>query len=478
MEISLDKLTAIQRDRCSESFFDFVRFFWDVIIKEDPVYNWHIPFLCSELESMSYYIVNRLPKPYDLIINIPPGTSKSTICTVMFPVWLWIKDPTLRVITNSYASDLSTDHAVKSRDIIISQKFKRLFPEIGLRPDKSAKQNYENIKGGTRNTTSTGGAITGKHAHVIINDDPLNPKQASSEADRKAAISHSTQTLSSRKIDKRNTPTITVMQRLHENDVTGYLLTQKSEMIKHICLPAEESEDVRPVELRVRYTDGLLDPVRLDRVVLTEAKKDLGSYGYANQFGQKTAPPEGGILKSEWFEIIDWQDKFSSLTWNTTIDPAYSDSKDNDESGFLQFAADGNEMIIRFAEGVYLEFPELVKYVESFSLLHGHGSRSMIIVEPKASGKSLVQQKKRESRINIKEGQSPFKDKESRATDISPICESRRVKIIKGNWNNYFLDQIKTFPNGKQDGIIDCLVMAVNEIFKQSGSFKPARVRQ
>ncbi|PIF44312.1 putative phage terminase large subunit-like protein [Chryseobacterium sp. 52] len=463
IDINPEKLTALQKERCEESFFNFVMLFWDVVIKETPVYNWHIPYLCEELQDLSYYIVNRLPKPYDLIINIPPGTSKSTICTVMFPVWLWVKDPSIRIITNSYASDLATELAVKSRDIIVSEKFKRVFHKIRLRSDKSAKQNYENTKGGTRNTTSTGGAITGKHAHVIINDDPLNPKQASSEADRKNAIAHSTQTLSSRKVDKRNTPTITIMQRLHENDVTGFMLSNKGEMIRHICLPAEVSKDVKPAHLIERYIDGLLDPIRLDHDVIKEAKIDLGSYGYSNQFQQITAPPEGGILKAIWFEVVDWKPEYNSIIWNTAIDPAYTDSTDNDESGMLQFGQLNNECIIRHAEGVYLEFPDLVKYVDTFTSNHGYSQKSMIIVEPKASGKSLVQQKKRDTKINIKEGENPLKDKPARASDISPYCESRRVKLIRGNWNQYFLDQVKTFPNAKQDGIIDCLVMAVND---------------
>lgn len=465
MEIDLNLIYAVQRERCQKSFFDFVRLFWDVVIKEEPVYNWHIPYLCSELQELSKYIVAREKKPYDLVINIPPGTSKSTICTIMFPAWLWTQDPTLRIISNSYSADLSTEHAVKSRDIISSEKYKRLFPEVVIRADKSAKQNYENTAGGARYTTSTGGTITGKHAHIIINDDPLNPKQASSDAERKLAISHSTQTLSSRKIDKKNTPTVLVMQRLHENDVTGHILSQKGEMIKHVCLPAELSEDVKPDEVRDKYMNGLLDPIRLDADVLKEAKVDLGSYGYANQYSQRTAPPEGGLLKSKWFPIVDWEERMNGLVWNTAVDPAYSSSTDNDETGLLQFAVDGNEVLIRYAEGVYKEFPDLAKYLESFALLHGHSRKSMIYVEPKASGKSLVQQKKRDSNLNIKEGVSPFKDKEARVMDISPICESQRVKLIKGNWNEYFLDQVKTFPNGSQDGIVDCLVIAVNEAF-------------
>ena len=142
MSIDYSELAiAVVADECRKSFFFFVKTFWDVIIKEAPVYNWHIPFLCDELQKLSVSVVERSPKPYDLIINIPPGTTKSTIVTVMWPVWLWTQDPSLRIITNSYSGALSIDHATKSKDIIESDKFRKLFPEIKIRRDKSGNIN-------------------------------------------------------------------------------------------------------------------------------------------------------------------------------------------------------------------------------------------------------------------------------------------------------------------------------------------------
>ncbi len=163
--------------------------------------------LCQELQRIADQIILRKPKESDLIINIPPGTTKSTITTIMFPAWIWTKDPTIRIITNSYSADLATEHAVKSRDIIQSDLYKRCFPTIRIRRDKSAKMSYENTKTGARYATSTGGTITGKHAHIIINDDPLNPGQAASEAERHHANEH-TKTLASRKVDKENTSSV------------------------------------------------------------------------------------------------------------------------------------------------------------------------------------------------------------------------------------------------------------------------------
>ena len=249
MKLTKDLFVRAVADECRNNLFYFVKTFWDVIIHEDPVYNWHIPYLCEELQKLAQPVFERKPKLYDLIVNIPPSTTKSTIVTVMFPAWLWTNDPTIRVISNSYSSALSLDHATKSKDIIQSEKYMMLFPEVEIRHDKSGKQNYENTAGGFRYASSTGSTITGFHAHIIINDDPVNPKQAESDQMRKVANDH-VKTLSSRKVDKAVTPTITIMQRLHQDDVTGYLLSKKKDKIKHINLPAEDCEDVEPAELR------------------------------------------------------------------------------------------------------------------------------------------------------------------------------------------------------------------------------------
>lgn len=145
LTISDDDLTS---DICRGSFFEFVKEFWSIIIPEDPVYNWHIKFLCDSLQETVFRVKKRLPKLYDEIINIPPGTTKSTICTVMLPAWAWTVDPTLRIVTGSYSASLSTDHAVKSRDIIKSEKYRRLFPEVEIKKDQDNKTHYKNTGGG------------------------------------------------------------------------------------------------------------------------------------------------------------------------------------------------------------------------------------------------------------------------------------------------------------------------------------------
>lgn len=463
------KAMAIQlvAERCKQSFFYFVQTFWDVIIKEEPVYNWHIEYLCRELQDLSVSIATRQTKPYDLIINIPPGTTKSTITTIMYPVWLWTQDSSIRIITNSYSMDLSIEHATKSRDIITSDKFKRLFSNITLRRDKSAKSSYENTATGARYTTSTGGTITGKHAHIIINDDPLNPSQAASDADRNRANEH-TKTLSSRKVNKANTPVITIMQRLHEDDVTGYLLKKKGETIRHVCLPAEVSDNVKPTALKERYIDGFLDPVRLNRAVLDEAKKDLGSRGYAGQFEQTPSSDGGNIIKEEWFRKISMAE-FMAIRFKEPmhffLDTAFDEKKkktDNDPSGILAACKVKNNVYLFDAQKVYKTLPDLLRFLPEYVKGHLYSSQSTLRIEPKANGVSVVHMLEEISDLNVTRTPTPTDSKEVRLHAVSPKIECGRTYIVDGSWNEAFIDEVCGFPAKTHDEYVDILGYAIN----------------
>lgn len=462
IKLNLDQNKALAT-LCKRSFYRFFIEFWSEQSTEELSVNWHLKYICDELQKLAYYVVNRLPKPYDLFINVPPGTSKSSIVTQSFNAWLWTQDASLRVISSSYSNALSLSHSVKTRDIVNSDKYKKLFPEVELKRDEQSKSDFKTTKGGQRYTTSTGGTVTGMHGHIILVDDPINPQQSSSDKERERANEFCGTTLASRKIDKKNTPMVYVMQRLHESDPTGIMLVKKGKNIKHIKLPAELTEKTRaiPEEVEQYYEDGLLDPRRLGREVLDEALIDLGSYGYAGQFSQNPAPDDGGYLKRDWFRIIEWDQEFSRLEWNFTADTAYTEDESNDPSGYLSYARRGADYIIRYAQTEFLEFPELCRALKGFAELHGYTHRSIIKVEPKASGKSLVQTLKKNTDLNIKEGKSPNTDKVARVKDSAPVCESGRVFLIRGPWNKDFLDQLTTFPNAAHDEYIDCLTMMI-----------------
>jgi predicted phage terminase large subunit-like protein len=472
---SIPPIDQIEAELCRRSFYYFVQYFWDTIINEDPVWNWHIKEICDELQEIGIRVKNREPKLYDLIINVPPGSSKSTIATEMYPAWCWAIDPTQRFLCGSYTDAISNDLAEKCRTIIQSDKYRKLFPEIAL--TTSNITHLQNSKRGERYTTSTGGSATGLHAHQIIIDDPLNPKKAASDTERENANKWISGTLSTRKVNKEITPTILIMQRLHEQDPTGYLL-DRWKRVKHICLPAEISDLVKPEEYKNNYTDGLLDPKRLSALILEESKSDLGSYAYAGQFDQNPAPAEGGIFKKDWFSKIslaDYENIKKHISKDVLVDGAYTDKTENDPCGFMAsgvYRADGRLYIER-AVCKHLEFPEFTRYTVQFTQEAGFSKiRGKVKIEPKASGISAVQSLRKNTTLPVmnytfpKNGKVSMNDsKVTRAHAASPFVESGRVVLVEGNWNQEFLDQCGAFPNAAHDEYVDLLVMAVVDAY-------------
>lgn len=293
---------------CRDSFFDFMKTFWHVIIAEEPVWNWHIEYLCEELQVVAERLFKGLPRESDLLINEPPGCSKSTVVSVMFPAWVWTRMPDCRFITASYAHALSLDLARKSRDVICSDLYKKLFPEVKIREDAATKAHFVNTEGGDRFSVGVNGSVTGMHAHFLIVDDPLDPSQAMSEVELKNADRWMRHTLPSRKVSKTNSVTVVVMQRLHQSDPSGTMLEEAqkegSSKLRHICLPARlpdlDHNNVSPIELREKYIDGLMDPVRMPEATLKELEV-RSAYGFAGQFMQSPSPIGGGLFKEHYF---------------------------------------------------------------------------------------------------------------------------------------------------------------------------------
>ena len=467
----------VRAEACRRSLFTFVKEFWSEIIPEEPVYNWHIPYLCRELEQCFRSVVNRREKEYDLIINIPPGTTKSTLCTVMFPAWAWIaRNPEnpgqtgadLRFMTGSYSSSLSMEHAELSRDIIWSDKWKRYFPDLEIRGDKAQKSNFKNNHMGTRFSTSVGSTATGVHAHFLLVDDPVDPKKALSDVERDAANRWMDHTLSTRKVDKRITVTILIMQRLHKGDPTGNMV-EKSTKLRHIVLPASTEYDVKPPELKKFYRNGLLDPERLSMDVLKENKTKLGSYGYGGQFGQSPKPREGAMFQEEWFEIVDAAPA-GGTEWVRGWDLAATTEQEakNNEPAYTA----GVKM--KYVDGIFYiahssrfrKSPENVRRaIRALATQDEPGTIIDIPQDPGQAGKSQVRSFVRylpefEVRYSTESG-----DKVLRAEPISAQAEAGNIKLVRGPWNREYIDEITYFPNGFKDQV-DATTRAYNRLVK------------
>lgn len=454
------------------SFYDFVREMWESVIAEKPVWNWHIEYLCEELQTVAERVFKDQPKKYDLIINVPPGSTKSTICSVMFPPWTWTRRLSMRHICASHTQDLVLDLSRKSRDIVACEKYQACFPSSKLRPDQNTKGYFANFKGGMRYSATVGGkSPTGMHAHFLIVDDPIDPQKALSEAEIKSANDWMRETLPTRSVHKEITPIILIMQRLHQNDPTGNKLErwEKGEggPVKHICLPAEiptdkntEGYEVIPPKLSVKYKDGLLDPIRLPRHVLRNALGDLGQYGYAGQYGQSPIPVGGGMFQVSKIKIAKPPKRFRQV-WR------YWDKAGTHEGGTFTVGVKigedmENALEIKDEKGRVIErIPhywildvkrgqwashERETIIKQTARMDGKEVRIGIEQEPGSGGKESAEMTVKRLagyRVYV---DLPKGDKVARADPFSVQVNYGNVSMVEGEWNSDYINEMKFFP--------------------------------
>src|SRR5574340_1137791 len=468
------RLHEIHAEKCRRDFAFFVKEFWNEIDTEPLIWNWHLDVFCQAVMKVYNRVFQRLPKLYDLVVNVPPGTSKSKIFTVMAPVWGWINDSTLKFINGSYSGDLSLEHADMARDLIKSRRFKLYFPDIKIRPDKDAKGSYHNTARGSRFATSVGGTVTGMHALVITIDDPLNPRKAASEVELKAANHWMTQTLSTRKIDKEVTVTILVMQRLNQIDPSGELLDKAEsgkKKVRHICLPGEIFNGastvkngktihfVKPISLAKRYIDGMLDPKRMGKDVLLELMADLGQYGYAGQIQQQPAPPSGGMFKTDKIEIIDIPPPHCIAEQVRFWDKAGTDKKDNPGSAFtagvlMARLTNGKYCVLDVVRGQWAT-DEREDRMKQTAQLDGPNVRIWMEQEPGSSGKDSARGSIKNLAGYAVNAEPATGDKVFRADPFSVQVNWGNVCMVRAPWNRDYLDELSVFPFGKRKDQVD-----------------------
>ena len=211
------------------------RVFAELNPADDYSDNFHISIICQKLEAMRRGELKRL------IINVPPRSLKSIIASVAFPAFVMGHDPTRKVMAASYGQDLSDKHARDCRQVMLSDWYQRVFPRARLAADRRAVHEFETTMGGSRVSTSIGGAVTGLGAHIIIVDDPTKPEEALSDLEREKANQWYNHTLTQRLNDKANGSILVVMQRLHPNDFVGHI--KEYEEWEEVSFPAIAQQD-------------------------------------------------------------------------------------------------------------------------------------------------------------------------------------------------------------------------------------------
>src|ERR1700686_3683610 len=198
--------------------------------------NWHIQVIAAKLTEVREGKIRRL------IINLPPRHLKSLLASIAFPAWCLGHDPSAQFLSVSYAQDLADKLARDCRAILMSPWYRQIFP-TRLAPHRHAVQEFITTRHGYRLATSTGGVLTGRGADIILIDDPLKPEEALSDAQRQAANDWLGHTLYSRLNDKRNSAIVIIMQRLHEDDLVGYVLALEPWEVVRFPAIAEKNEE-------------------------------------------------------------------------------------------------------------------------------------------------------------------------------------------------------------------------------------------
>lgn len=444
---------------CRDSLWEFVKEFWEVLNPDEaPIWNWHVPYICRQLQVVAERVMRKEDKKYDLIINIPPGTTKSTVCSIMFPAWMWTRMPSAKMICGSYAFPLALDLSRKCRDIIRSSKYQMLFPHVQLSEDQDTKGYFTTTAKGGRVCIGTAGSITGFHAHIIIIDDPIDPKGAASAAIMKTAIQWIWGTLSTRKVEKRVTPIVLIMQRLHQNDPTGDWLervkadTEGVAPVKHICLPCELSDKVKPKKVAEKYVEGLLDCKRLSREVLAQTRAQLGPIIYAGQFEQNPIPAEGGLFKTEMIEIGVPPAKMVHAV-------RYWDKAGTEGAGCFSVGVkmgvdkEGTFWVLHVKRGQW-STNKREREILKTAQMDGVDVEVVVEQEPGSGGKESAESTIRRLAGYVVSADRPTGEKTTRWVPFSVQVNEGNVKMAYGAWNEDFLTEL---AYGKQSKYRDQL---------------------
>ena len=461
---------------CKRSLFVFMQEFWDTIIEEVPVWNWHIPFLCDVFQSTMERVARFEPKEQDIIVNIAPGTTKTITSTVMAVAWSWTRWPWMRHICGSYSSDLALIHAGFCRDIIYSDKYTRLFPELRIRPDWDSKQDFR-IQyftdagwrtGGGRQTTSVGSKGTGLHGHILWVDDPLNPKQAVSETMLQTANNWIDHTLSTRKVNKEVSTMIMIMQRLANDDPSGHLLDKKKDKVFHIKLPAEINSgyEVKPKALKKFYTNGYMDETRMGASVIEEMKLDLGEK-YPGQCGQEPSPPGGGMFKRTHWKYIDSFNiksaEFAVRAW----DKAGTEDGGAFTSGVLMAQLANEDIVVVDVIRAQRELFDREELIHNTAEADGPYVSIVLEQEPGSGGKDsyLYSQRNLEDTGGLVHAYRPTGPKQGRAEPWAKHVRKGKVYLVKALWNVDFVNEHADFPYGKYKDQVDSAAMGFSNLY-------------
>jgi predicted phage terminase large subunit-like protein len=420
--------------------------------------NWHLEAAAYQLERLRRGEVTRL------IINMPPRSLKSVTASVAFPAFVLGHDPTRRIICVSYSGDLAKKHANDFRAVAEADWYRELFPRMRI-GQKDSESEIELTARGFRLATSVGGTLTGRGGDLIIIDDPLKPDDAFSDVKRNGANEWFKNTLISRLDDKRRGAILIVMQRIHLDDLTGFVQSLSDDWTV-LSLPAlaEIDEDVPISEGKVyrRRAGEALSPEREPLVVLKTLMLQLGSDAFSAQYQQAPAAPGGAMIKRNWIQrysnLPPRQDQLLVVqSWDT----ASKGGPENDFSACTTWCVTRNRQW--YLVDVWrkrVDYPELKGAVQTQA---ARFRAQRVLVEDAGAGTSLVQELKWKIPGII--AVRPDRDKVSRMAVISAKFEAGQVFLPdRASWLADFEMELFAFPGSRNDDQCDSVSQALSEV--------------
>lgn len=472
-------LGAIKREKdyrdAEDSLFEFCRHAWHVIEPgQEFKSSWHLEAIAEHLEAIASGDIK------NLLVNIPPGTSKSIFVSVMLNAWWWIREPSLRVFSASYGESLAVRDAQKTRAIILSDWYQARWPDVRIKKGEDQKAKFDLESGGSRMATGIGGKATGFHMDLKIVDDPHSAKTAQSDAERQTALDWFDQTLSTRGVS-RDAATVVVMQRLHERDISGHIIDDIGGYT-HLMLPMRYESAMKKPKTSIGFEDPrtkdgeLLWPELFPEKVVKSLERNLGEYGASGQLQQRPSPAGGGILKTDHFQL--WSSDRSLPHFDAVIqswDTAFTERSTGDPSALTAwgfFTYEGKKCALLLdAFNDNLGYPALkAKVIEEWGSTYGEAKRrsDFILVEQKASGQSIIQDM-RVAGLPVKPYNPGRADKVTRAHMAAPILETDCIYVLESkarpkqfvSWATKFVKECELFPNGAHDDLVDTCTQVI-----------------
>jgi predicted phage terminase large subunit-like protein len=423
--------------------------------------NWHHKAICYHLMQVLEGKINRL------IINVPPRSLKSYLTAISFVAFVLGREPWKNIVCVSYSQELSNKHARECRALMETPFYRELFPDTKLNPRRTTECDFMTTQRGGRLATSVGGTLTGRGGDIIIIDDPIKPADAASERMREATIEWADHTLMSRLNDKRKGAIIVVMQRLHDDDLSGHFLRRGNWV--HLKIPAVAQREIEALRFgtnayHVRKKGDLLHPELEPIEVLEELRRSIGSANFSAQYLQEPVPADSDYLKWGWFKTFPvpirlvandeiWQ------SWDTAIKA----DELNDYSVCITVLVRGSSYFILDVYRARHDYPTLKQQIVRRAELFG-GKSVRVLIEDKGSGSSLIQDLRHDRQVSPIAFE-PEGDKVLRLVSQTAVIERGDVYLpASAPWLDEFRKELLQFPNSKHDDQVDALSQFLNHM--------------